>query len=192
MSDDDTYKILLIGNSSVGKSSIIKKYINNSFEPSSISTVGVEYFKKTVMIDNKEYTLNIMDTCGQERFSAILPSYFKSADGIIFVFDITNKISFQCIEKWLKLADDNATYKAILVGNKIDLEKIREVNKEEVEEFKEKQKMEYYETSAKNGTNINEIFTGITKILIEGNDIKTTHTFKIGQENKNEKKNNCC
>ena len=192
---DDTFNILLIGNAAVGKTSLIKKFINNEYDPTSISTIGIEFFQKEIVINNKNYPLKIMDSGGQERYHAILPSYFRNVDGIIFVFDLTNNNSFESLTNWLKMADDNGEFKSILVGNKVDLKGIREVKEEDINKFREKNSLEYFETSSKDGTNVNEIFRRITELLIN-TELKRKDSIKITRNNNNnnnkDKKNKCC
>ncbi len=135
-----------------------------------------------------------MDSGGQERYHAILPSYFRNVDGIIFVFDLTNNNSFESLTNWLKMADDNGEFKSILVGNKVDLKGIREVKEEDINKFREKNSLEYFETSSKDGTNVNEIFRRITELLIN-TELKRKDSIKITRNNNNNnknKKNQCC
>ena len=119
---DYLYKILLIGNSSVGKSSIFNRYVDNCYSDLSVSTIGVDFKIKTLKINNKIIKLQIWDTNGQERFKAITNSYYRNSHGIIVVFDITDRKSFTGLRNWLNDADrySENTCK-ILVGNKSDL-----------------------------------------------------------------------
>ena len=159
-------QILLLGDSSVGKTSLLMRYINNEFKESMISTIGMDIHKKKIKISNKEVLLHLVDITGQERFKSVARTYYKDVDGIIFIFDVTNKDSFIHIKDWLK---DAQTYEVdfdyIIVGNKIDLNDIIEVNEENVKSTYKK--AEYIETSSKNGTNINEAFEEITKIILK-------------------------
>ena len=159
-------QILLLGDSSVGKTSLLMRYINNEFKESMISTIGMDIHKKEIKISNKEVLLHLVDITGQERFKSVARTYYKDVDGIIFIFDVTNKDSFIHIKDWLR---DAQTYEVdfdyIIVGNKIDLIDIIEVNEENVKSTYKK--AEYIETSSKNGTNINEAFEEITKIILK-------------------------
>ena len=159
-------QILLLGDSSVGKTSLLMRYINNEFKESMISTIGMDIHKKQIKISNKEVLLHLVDITGQERFKSVARTYYKDVDGIIFIFDVTNKDSFIHIKDWLK---DAQTYEVdfdyIIVGNKIDLNDIIEVNEENVKSTYKK--AEYIKTSSKNGTNINEAFEEITKIILK-------------------------
>ena len=132
MAQNRPLKILIIGDSNVGKTSILLQYTSNFFQETHIATIGVEFKLKEIMLDNIEYKLNIWDTAGQERFKAITKSFFKAADGIVFVYDVTNKPSFVNIKNWIKDAESKANdFKIIIVGNKIDLNDSREVSFEE-------------------------------------------------------------
>ena len=159
-------QILLLGDSSVGKTSLLMRYINNEFKESMISTIGMDIHKKEIKISNKEVLLHLVDITGQERFKSVARTYYKDVDGIIFIFDVTNKDSFIHIKDWL---NDAQTYEVdfdyIIVGNKIDLNDIIEVNEENVKSTYKK--AEYIKTSSKNGTNINEAFEEITKIILK-------------------------
>ena len=159
-------QILLLGDSSVGKTSLLMRYINNEFKESMMSTIGMDIHKKQIKISNKEVLLHLVDITGQERFKSVARTYYKDVDGIIFIFDVTNKDSFIHIKDWLK---DAQTYEVdfdyIIVGNKIDLNDIIEVNEENVKSTYKK--AEYIKTSSKNGTNINEAFEEITKIILK-------------------------
>ena len=132
MAQNRPLKILIIGDSNVGKTSILLQHTSNFFQETHIATIGVEFKLKEIMLDNIEYKLNIWDTAGQERFKAITKSFFKAADGIVFVYDVTNKPSFENIKNWIKDAESKANdFKIIIVGNKIDLNDSREVSFEE-------------------------------------------------------------
>ena len=186
-------RIALLGNSSVGKSSIIRRFVDNKFDDNYMSTLGVDYFDKKVIIKNKTINVQIQDTSGEERFRSIATSYYKNVDGIIFVFDVTNKESFkEGIKYWLTECDNQmGEYKRILVGNKIDLKDMIAIKKETMEKFAEDKGMKCFETSAKEGTNVDIIFQELVELILmdlpkqNGNKNK-----KLGD--KKELKNNCC
>ena len=165
---DYLYKILLIGNSSVGKSSIFSRYVDNSYSDLSVSTIGVDFKIKTLKINNKIVKLQIWDTNGQERFRTITNSYYRNSHGILVVFDITDRKSFTELRNWLNDADrytENAC--KILVGNKCDLQHIREVTYEEAKEFADAKELIYIEVSAKKTINIDSIFETLTTDLVK-------------------------
>ena len=126
----DNYKIVLIGDINVGKTSILSRFRYGSFESDYMPTLGIDFFSKNLFFEDKTIRLILWDTAGQERFRSLIPSYLKNADFIIIVFDITNKESFLSLNKWLTDAKNNASENTIYVicGNKIDLKERRTVN----------------------------------------------------------------
>ena len=147
-----TIKLLLLGDSSVGKTSILNKYIANKFIENNIATLGVEYMDKTVDYNNFKIKLQIWDTSGEEKYRSITKSYYKNAEGLLVIFDITNEESFNHVKNWINEAkDNNSDIKIILVGNKIDFENERKVAKERAIKFAENNNLQYFETSAKMG-----------------------------------------
>ena len=157
---DFLFKIVLIGDSSVGKTNIFTKYLNDEFDPDSKATVGVEFGTKNFKIDNKIIKVQIWDTAGQERYRSITNAYYKGAKGCLLIYDITNKLSFDNLDKWLSELKNNAeeSLSVILVGNKSDLELDRAVTIEEGTKMAEFHKMAFLETSALNGNNIEKAF----------------------------------
>lgn len=165
---DLLFKILLLGDSGVGKSSIILRYIDNMFSSNLMNSIGVDFKLKNINVDNKKVKLQIWDTAGQERFRTITTSYYKGAQAIIIVYDVTEKDSFDHLKNWLSDIDKFAKegVMKILVGNKCDLEQKRVVQQEEGREFARKLNIEFLETSAKDSHNINELFISTTKCFI--------------------------
>ena len=187
-------KIGLLGNTSVGKSSLIRRYVDEKFEDNFMSTIGVDYFQKKVTINNKNIIIEIQDTSGEERFRSIAKSYYKNVDGIIFVFDVTNEESFkEGINYWLTECDkEKGEYKKILVGNKIDLKETRIINKETIEKFAKDKGMKYFETSAKEGTKVDIIFKELAELILMDLPKKNgDKNKKLGVHNKLDKKG-CC
>ena len=183
MAQNRPLKILIIGDSNVGKTSILLQYTSNFFQETHIATIGVEFKLKEIMLDNIEYKLNIWDTAGQERFKAITKSFFKAADGIVFVYDVTNKPSFENIKNWIKDAESKANdFKIIIVGNKIDLNDSREVSFEEGKNFAKKKNCPFFESSAKDKINIDEIFITLLEEILKAQK-------NIKEEKKNEGEN---
>ena len=153
-------KYIIIGDSGVGKSNILLKYINNTFSEEFKATVGVEFGAKNLQVNGRVYRIQIWDTAGQENFRSIARAYYKNSVCACIVYDITNRNSFNSIQSWI---DDCAkqTPKSILyilIGNKNDLKDSREVQYEEGAEFAKKRNMIFLETSAKTGDNISNIF----------------------------------
>ena len=163
---DDLYiKIILLGDSYVGKTSLLLKYTDDYFSEVAIATIGAEYKEKMITLNNRNIRLQIWDTSGQERYRSIAQNFYRGSDGILLVFDVTNKESFENIKFWLN--DPQVDAKKILIGNKIDLEEHRVISKEKMEKLGEKYNLNSFETSAKTGENVDTIFTEITKLIIE-------------------------
>ena len=160
----NNYKIVIIGDISVGKTSILSRFRYGSFESEYMPTLGIDFFSKNLFFEDKTIRLILWDTAGQERFRSLIPSYLKNADCIIIVFDITNKESFLSLNRWLTDAKNNANENTIFVicGNKIDLKEKRTVNENEINEFIGKNELIYMECSAKNGQGIKDLFNIIT------------------------------
>lgn len=164
-------KLILLGDISVGKSSIIGRYIDNSFSDDYQCTLQVEMKTKIIDIDlDTRVKMNIWDTVGQEKFRNLTKQYYRNCQGAIIAFDLTRKDSFDGVQKWIDdLEDYNANIPILIVGNKSDLIKEREVNNDDIEMFV-KNKYKYYDVSAKNGSNISLAFDKIRSEIIE--DIK--------------------
>lgn len=194
------FKILIIGDSNVGKTSILLQYTSNFFQETHIATIGIEFKLKEITLDNIEYKLNIWDTAGQERFKAITKSFFKAADGIIFVYDITKKSTFTNIKNWFQDAESKTNdFKSIIVGNKIDLNDERTVTPEEGQNFANKKNCPFFESSAKDKINIDEIFLTLLKeILKNKKDVidskikEEEKTINLDNNNIQKKTKKCC
>ena len=188
------YKILLLGDTQVGKSSFLMRYIDNTFQESYLSTVGLDFKVKNVQLDDgKTYRVQIWDTAGQDRFHAITRNYFKNAHGIILIYDVTLIESFQNVKNWIKQIKEEVTDKVsiILVGNKIDMENQRVVSKEEGEKMAASYGLKFYECSAKTGENVEEIFKDIvTKTVENFSKVEEKEATKL--KNKKGQKKGCC
>ena len=162
-------KVILVGDSAVGKTSILKNYTENFFPEHHQSTVGIDYkIKKFIMRDFK-IKMQIWDTAGQERFRSVTKKYFRDANGILFVFDLANRKSFENIKLWMKEPESvNGNFKKLLLGNKCDLKDIRAVDKEELDNFSKENNIEIIETSAKVNINISKSFERIVELIFEG------------------------
>ena len=181
----ETIKIGSLGNSDVGKTQFSKKYTNSNYNSSfNISTVGVEFYTKEKILSNgKKYKINIYDTAGQEKFRSLSLNSIRNYDGVFLMYDITNFKSFDSISEWIKniyeKKDEN--FPLILIGNKCDLKDERKVSEEEGLETAEKYKTTYFETSAKEGINVEEAIDELIKKII---------TKKEEEENSKDKKDN--
>ncbi|KAL0488573.1 Ras-related protein Rab [Acrasis kona] len=169
---DALFKILLIGDMGVGKSCLLLRYAENTFSNSHVSTIGVDFRIRTVTIGERIVKLQIWDTAGtfnSKLFRTITQSYYKGAHGVIMVYDITQKKSFENLESWLtdikEFADKNVGI--ILAGNKNDLEELRQVTIEEGQAFSSKLGTSFLETSAKNASNVEEAFQSMVEKIFE-------------------------
>ncbi|XP_021747116.1 GTP-binding protein YPTM2-like [Chenopodium quinoa] len=157
---DYLFKLLLIGDSGVGKSCLLLRFADDSYVESYISTIGVDFKIRTVEQDGKTIKLQIWDTAGQERFRTITSSYYRGAHGIIIVYDVTDQQSFDNVKQWLneidRYASDNVV--KILVGNKSDLTSNKVVSYETAKAFADEIGIPFLETSAKNSTNVEDAF----------------------------------
>ncbi|XP_076451088.1 ras-related protein Rab-43-like [Babylonia areolata] len=165
---DYLFKIVLIGDAGVGKTCVVQRFKSGTYTEKHGSTIGVDFTMKTLNIDDKLVKLQIWDTAGQERFRTITQSYYRSANGVIIAYDITKHSSFESIPRWMedvkRYAGSNIV--KLLVGNKCDLEQLREVRKEEAGTLAKQLHMtDAVETSAKDNTNVEDAFLRIAKEL---------------------------
>ena len=184
------YNIVTIGDSRVGKTCVISRMCGKPFSTSHITTMGVDKISLTEKLNGKTYIIKIWDTTGQERFASLATQYLRKADGVIFVYAVNDKDSYNNISKWvdmLKKTNANPNLQMVLVANKIDLERI--VSTEEGNELAQKLKMNYSETSAKTGEGIKEVYDGLVQALVKENDKKVQgQILKSG----NKKEKSCC
>ena len=195
MIEDKQYKIVMLGSGAVGKSAITVQMVSGHFLSSYDPTIEDSY-RTTINVNNQDIILNILDTAGQEEFYALRDQYMRSGDGYIIVFSITSITSFlevNAIKEQLNIvldADNNTLIPIILVGNKCDLEEYRQVQSSDAQRLAEEWKVKYFETSAKNKTNINRIFEELV-YLIEANN--QTNNQNTSNQNKHSHYNhNCC
>ena len=209
MSEPDiTLKILLIGDSYVGKTSLLLQYIERECPENHMATIGVEFRDKIIQIDNKKVKLQVWDTSGQERYRSITKNFYRNADGVMFVCDVTKEKTFDNIKNWLIDSEQNANntnFKKILVGNKIDLKEERAIDTQQLQNFANKKEMNFYETSAKDGTNVDHIFTELAKLILEDksdqqikeefsqkNRSLSVYSKESEESNNPKKKKGCC
>ena len=196
MNYDDKCQILIIGNSVVGKTSILTKYTTKTYNENYIATVGLDFFTKDEKIDDKTIRVKIWDTAGQERYKAITKCFFQRAQGIIIVFDVTNKKSFDDLKIWIdsirsqsKLTEDLENMPIIIIGNKIDIPK-RVIDKETALNFSKEQNFDYYETSGKTGQGVdNAIKDLVKKVMVYISKKNGRDNLKLSE---NSQKRKCC
>ena len=167
------FKIILLGSISVGKTSILSRYTANEFREDYKCTIKSDFKVKAINVNNNtQAKLTIWDTCGDEKFRAITRQYYKEAQGILLVYDITNKESFDNLKNWIMQSEESIEdFKKIIIGNKIDLEKERQVTKELLEQFCQGRDIQGFEISAKNDVNnieISKCFETLVQLIIEG------------------------
>lgn len=163
---DMQIKLLMIGDSGVGKTCLLLRYANDSFSPTFITTIGIDFKIKNIELDGKRIKLQIWDTAGQERFRTITTSYFRGAQGILLVYDVTDRGSFNSIRNWVGQIQQHAdvAVNKILIGNKCDMEEHRVVSKEEGMQLAKEYAIQFFETSAKMDI---EVETGFTTVARE-------------------------
>ncbi|KAG6487731.1 ras-related protein RABA5c-like [Zingiber officinale] len=159
------FKVVIIGDSAVGKSNLLSRYARNEFNPHSKATIGVEFQTQSMDIDGKEVKAQIWDTAGQERFRAVTSAYYRGAFGTLLVYDISRRSSFDSIARWLDELNTHSdtTIVRMLVGNKCDLETLREVSIEEGKALAEAEGLFFIETSALDSTNVKTAFEIVIK-----------------------------
>ncbi|KAL9879959.1 RAS oncogene family member Rab18 [Glossina fuscipes fuscipes] len=176
MLNDKAIKLLVIGESGVGKSSLIRRFVENKFDEYHDVTIGMDFKSKTMNIDGVDYKLALWDTAGAERFRSLTPSFYRKALGAILVYDITNRESLAKLEAWfteLENYSDNPNIATIVVGNKID--NVRAVSREEGVKFARKHRSLFLETSAKNDEFVADVFRDIVEKIVSSEHFERTH-----------------
>lgn len=192
-------KLLMIGDSGVGKTCLLLRYANDSFSPTFITTIGIDFKIKNIDIDGKRVKLQIWDTAGQERFRTITTSYFRGAQGIVLVYDVTDRRSFESIRNWISQIQQHADVHVnkILVGNKCDMVDEKVVSTEEGKKLAKEFGMEFWEASAKNDTNVEQSFITIARsvkdrLVVDGSGGPDTRR-RVNLSNSNgRQKKSCC
>jgi Ras-related protein Rab-8A len=189
-------KLLIIGDSNVGKSCFLLRFCDDSFTPSFISTVGIDFKIRTIDLDGKQYKLQIWDTAGQERFRVITTAYYRGAHGIVFAFDITNKESFDNMDRWIHDVMKQAPLNVarIMVGCKCDLEHSRTIGKKNAQNFANQYNMQYEEVSAKENVNVDTVFYALTRMVLEREEKDTikTQVVPLNESITRDESKRCC
>ena len=213
---DYLLKYIIIGDAAVGKSNLLLRYVHGQFKPEYQLTIGVEFGAKNIEISNKIFRIQIWDTAGQESFGSITRAYYKNSVCAMVVYDITSRDSFNNVMSWIEDCKNQSpkTIFMILVGNKCDLEDKRQVSYEEGQDLAEKNELLFFETSAKDGINVEEVFInsakeiakkieqgfydlendscGIKKGVNRNNNQQQIHLQNGSQGNQNKNGNGCC
>ncbi|KAJ8505970.1 hypothetical protein OPV22_006856 [Ensete ventricosum] len=205
---DYLFKVVLIGDSGVGKSNLLSRFTRDEFSLESKSTIGVEFATRSIRVEDKVIKAQIWDTAGQERYRAITSAYYRGAVGALVVYDITRHVTFENIERWLKELRDRTDTNIVimLVGNKADLHHLRSVSIDDAKDFSEKENTYFMETSALESTNVEDAFTEVLtqiycvvsrKALEAGDDsaaLPKGQTVNLGSKDDVSavKKNGCC
>lgn len=197
--DDRKVKIILLGEYSSGKTSLIVRKNENVFNNYYMSTIGVDFFSFKTFINENPILVHVWDTAGEEKFRFIIKSYFNGAQGALLVFDLTNRNTFEKLDYWLEQLDrgtNNFKGKIVVVGAKSDMKSRREVSYEEAEEYCNINNLRYLECSAKDNINIDESFKvlleEIVNIPVEAKQPKYLSSFTLDEENMVYKSKSCC
>ncbi|KAM3608793.1 uncharacterized protein V6R79_004842 [Siganus canaliculatus] len=190
---DRLFKIVLVGNSSVGKTSLLRRFCDDSFHPGTSATVGIDYSVKTMTVDNSQVALQMWDTAGQERYRSITKQFFRKADGVIVMYDITAEESFTAVRQWLTSVKESAgeDIPIMLLGNKTDKERERQVQRGVGERLAKDHLMNFYECSACSGQNVMESMVYLARILKEQEDREKEKTVQLVGSPR-QKKRTCC
>ena len=183
------FKIILIGSSGVGKSSLIQRYTQKTFEDVYDCTIGVDFFTKTIDVNGKTVKLQIWDTAGTEKYRSITSSYYRGSHCALIVFDLTSKDSFESLPTWIENYYKNCNQEfdknVIMIGNKNDLSEKRDVTQDKINDFIKLNNLVYFETSAKTGENVDESFQYIAQKLMEEQELKEKLGVKREVKNNN-------
>ena len=197
MSEDCVYKVLLLGDTTVGKTCFLMKYTDKTFQDVHISTIGLDYrLKSMVLKSGKNIKLQIWDTAGQDRFRAITKNYYKGANGIILIYDVTNPKTYDNVKNWVTQIREEASPNVVvyLCGNKIDMKEDRKVNEEDGKKMAEEFGFPFNETSAREGIKINETFEDLVERI---DSVYSKLDININKTKKNKlykgkAKSSCC
>jgi len=178
-------KLIVLGESGVGKTSLLVRYMENKFSLATRSTIGADFLSKHIEVDDQAVTLQIWDTAGQERFQGLGTTYYRGSDGVAFVFDVSRKNTFDALLEWKKSfliqinQEGNENFPMLVIANKIDVED-RAVSTEMIDSFCKQNNLQYVECSAKNSTNVEKAFENITrKVISQMDPVETVYDKPI-------------
>ncbi|XP_077400403.1 EF-hand calcium-binding domain-containing protein 4B isoform X2 [Vanacampus margaritifer] len=186
------FKVVLVGNSSVGKTSLLRSFCEGQFHPSTTATVGIDFSVKTLTLNNMQIAMQLWDTAGQERYRSITKQFFRKADGVVVMYDVTLEESFKAVRPWLANVKNAAgeSVQILVLGNKMDMDGDREVSFKEAEQLAQESKVMFYEVSAYTGKNVTESLTHLARLLMEQEDrVRDTTVILSAQPLK---KKACC
>ena len=190
-----SYKVLLLGNSYVGKTCILLRFSEDTYKDDYEVTIGLNYRIKTLNIDNNPIRMQIWDTSGEEKFKAIAKNFYRGAHGVLLIYDICEKNSFLDVKSWIEQIienTDNDDIVMILCGNKCDMEKERNISRNEGENLANSYKIPFFECSAKENINIDEIFNTMAKNIYEKVGNRYTISVKLNSNNFKKRITKCC
>ena len=188
-------KILIIGDSTVGKTNFVYKFSEDKFRENYFASTGIELKTTSIQIDGKSIKIQLWDTAGQEKYRAMTKNLYLKSQGIIILFDITNETSFINLKNWMSQIKESCgeDIPILLVGNKIDLEDNRVINKERAMEYANNENIEYIEVSSKTGENINKALTSLLQKILKRDDSNSNFSFTLDAGTvKKKTKHNCC
>lgn len=199
---DHLFKLLIIGDSGVGKSALLVRFADNVFSTNYITTIGVDFKIRTLVVNGERVKLQIWDTAGQERFRTITSTYYRGTHGVIIVYDVTNGESFANVKRWLHEIEQNCDLvNKVLVGNKNDDPSKKVVLTSDAQRYADQMQIQLFETSAKDNINVEEMFMAITQQVLHSKKMQqrsdersNDHTVQLGGNpgGKPHKKKQCC
>ena len=189
---DHIFKIITLGDSGIGKTSLITRFAHDIFEENHLASIGFEFLIKVLDIENKIIKIQLWDICGSERFKTVSPSYYRRTNGAIVAYDISDKRSFDQVKFWIKevKAYSNTETNIVIVGTKCDILD-REVTEEEGKKLADELGVKYFETSAKTGYNVNEAYNFLIKEIIDNFKNFEREKIELKKDDKMDKKKKC-
>ncbi len=193
---DLTLKLLVVGDSSVGKTNFVMRLINNEFSKNYMTTSGIDLKTTDIEIKNKKIHIQLWDTAGQEKYKAITKNLFLKVMGALIIYDITNEASYNNLKSWVKLIKEECGkhMQLIILGNKSDLDAQRKISKDEAINYAKEQKIDYIETSSKTGENVKKAVTMICENILENKELNDSSSFVLDNSSflTDKRKKRCC